>query len=648
MDCDMEPTYQDGGRSFIRTESTWARKAALTSALLIAALASGCGGADSESTQAAAAAPASAAAPAAAAAPAPADKATEESVDAAPTQEIDPVAEQEQAQQAALARAPVAAIVTGDKAPLGVNLEGLWDWARLQPFVDLMKTSRPWGTVDAPWDEGAAVDAQGWPTGDAGVMVNVRTFEPGDERMGYRWLTRGIYKLKFTGRAAVSTTSTGVVIRNYRYFASTNTSTADVVIGAGADQLMLTFRKTTNGVKNVSLRQPGYDATQTFTNEFAQALQPFGVLRLMDFLRTNSNPVRTWAERTTPASATQASAKGGAIEYAIQIANEFDKDIWINIPVGANDAYVRNLAQMLRRKLAPGRAVYVEYSNELWNFQFPQSEANMQAAVREAVAGDRTLTNGRACTQANFDAGNIEACNRYWAGYNRVGKRVTEIAQIFSGVWGDAAMNDRVRVVYATQFANPGIAEGVLKNIATYRGKPASLLYGVATAPYFYLSEQLAASESASQAQILQSLEASLRTENEPRFAAGVTVGGNFVRKAYTGGDNTGASHKALADFYGLKSLAYEGGPDLRQNPANAPAKIAANRDPKMGALVTSEIAQWFGCGNDLFMHFSLSSSWDQYGYWGLTNNPKQLDVPKYDAARALALRARSTLTTCR
>ncbi|MEJ5990296.1 hypothetical protein WG902_09880 [Ramlibacter sp. PS3R-8] len=637
------------GLSFSRNQLDWARKAAFASALLLGLLAGCGGGGETEVAQAADAAKAANAPKAAMAAqqaPDAVDGAAADPAAAAAEEDLEPAEEQERAQRAALLRAPTLAAASG-RAPVGVNLEGLYDWARLQPFVDLMKTARPWGTVDAPWEERAEVDALGWPTGDAGVIVNVRTFEPGDERKAYRYLTRGVYKLKFKGRATVATTSVNVTVRGYRYDAAANRSTADVVVGAGADAIMLTFRNTRGGVKNVSLRRPGYGATETFTNEFREAMQPFGVLRLMDFLRTNDNPVRGWGERTTPASATQASRKGGAIEYAIQIANEFDKDIWINIPSGANDTYVRQLALLLRRDLAPGRVVYVEYSNELWNFIFPQATENLEAAVREAVEGDRTLTNGRLCTRELFNA-NVGECNKYHAGYNRIGKRVVQISDIFADVFGAAAMNNRVRVVYATQFASPGIAEQVLKNIATYRGQPSSKFYAVATAPYFYLSEQLASSEWASQEQILQSLQSSLNSENEPYFAAGALENGAFVRKAYRGGLNSGASHKALADFYGLKSIAYEGGPDLRQNPANATTKIAANRDVKMGALVRNELAQWFGCGNDLFMHFSLTSSWDRYGYWGLTNDPLEPAGPKYAAAREIALRDRATLTSCR
>jgi hypothetical protein len=278
---------------------------------------------------------------------------------------------------------------------------------------------------------------------------------------------------------------------------------------------------------------------------------------------------------------------------------------------------------------------------------FSQTKLNRDAAVAEAIAGDTTLTNGTQCTQALFDAmsGN---CNPYWAGYFRVGKRTVQIARIFSEVFGASAINNRVRIVYPTQFANPGIAEQVLKNIATYRAPPSSLIYGVATAPYFMLSTATAASTTATVDQILTEMGSVLQTTVEPYFAAGTKQNGVFVRGAYTGGNYTGASHKALADYYGIKSIAYEGGPDLRQDPNNVATKLLANRDARMGELLKNELSQWFGCGNDLYMHFTLTSKWDKWGYWGLTNDQTNLSTAKYTVARDIAQSARTAYTTCR
>lgn len=535
-----------------------------------------------------------------------------------------------------------------DLVPLGVNIEGLADWARLQPFVDMMKSARAWGSVTAPWESVVATDAQGWPTTDAGIVVSMVTQDAGDDQTTYKYLTPGTYKLRFTGSASVAPcASPGVSVANYVYDQAMNRSTADVVVGSNATQLILDFTGTTGGVRDVSLRRPGYPETQTFTNEFAQALAPFGVVRLMDFLGTNGNPVKTWAERTTPASGNQTGPKGAAYEYAIAMANELGKDIWINIPFGADDDFVRQLATLLNTNLAPGRAVYVEYSNELWNSVFSQTALNIEAAVAEALAGDTTLTAGTQCTQALFDSSSGD-CNKYWTGFYRVGKRDVRIAQIFSEVMGSAALNNRVRVVYATQFANPTIAEQVLKNIATYRAKPSSVIYGVATAPYFLLPDAVATATDATKDQILGGLQTALMTQIEPNFAAGSLDQGVFIKgKAYSGGNYTGATHKALADYYGIKSLSYEGGPDLGQHAANGATKIAANRDAQMGALLKSELSQWYGCGNDLYMHFTLTSQWDQWGYWGLTNNPTDLSGAKYTAVQDVANSPRSAFTEC-
>jgi hypothetical protein len=535
------------------------------------------------------------------------------------------------------------------RPPLGVNLEGLSDYARISPFVDLMKTSRPWGTPDAPWSETSAVDAQGWPTGDAGVVAKVVTTDEGEAGTPNSVIQPGTYRLKFTGRGTVSNVaSPGVTIANAAYDAATNTSTADVVVGSGAYQLNLAFRGTSGGVKNVSLRLAGYAESETFTNEFKQAVAPFTTLRFMDFLAANGTPVRTWAERTTPASATQASSKGGSYEYAIQMANELGKDIWINIPLGADDDHIRQLATLLKDTLAPGRVVYLEYSNEVWNWAFPQSGVNLRMAQAEATAGDTTLTNGTQCTQAMFDAGG-DTCNKYWAAFFRVGKRTVDISKIFGEVMGPSAFNTRYRPVYATQWSYNAIGEQVLKNMAKYRGAPSSYIYGIAGAPYFNIPADLYNSTTATTPQILDAAQASVENDLNKFFMAG--IGGNtpnFQRGvAYDGGDWKNPTQKALADFYKIKSIAYEGGLDMGQSANSAAAKMAAVKDTRMGDIAKSELDQWFGCGNDVFMYYSLSSAWGQWGYWGMTNDPSNLNSPRYVAAQKVA-QTPATNFTCR
>jgi hypothetical protein len=137
--------------------------------------------------------------------------------------------------------------------------------------------------------------------------------------------------------------------------------------------------------------------------------------------------------------------------------------------------------------------------------------------------------------------------------------------------------------------------------------------------------------------EILDSLATSFDTEVLPFFAAGTGTKALNRTVAYTGGDWTGATQKALADFYGLRSVAYEGGVDMRQHDVNLAAKYEANLDERMGGLVERLLTQWYGCGNDLFVYLSLSSAYNRWGYWGLTHDPRRLDTPKLNAARRAA-----------
>jgi len=546
--------------------------------------------------------------------------------------------------------APTPTPTPSGAAQLGVNLEGLSDYSRLQPFVDLMRSARAWGTASEPWTHTVPLDAQGWPTTDAGVVMTMITQDAGDEATNYKYIASGTYRLRFAGKATVGpVASAGVSIANYAYDSATNRSTADVVLGEGVTQLILNFTGTSGGVRDVSLRRPGYADNETFTNEFKQVSAPFGVFRLMDFLGTNGNPVRTWAERTTLTSGSQTTGKGAAYELAIQMANELGKDIWINIPVGADDDYIRQLATLLKNSLAPGRVVYVEYSNELWNFVFPQTGDNMNAAVAEALAGDITLTNGVPCTQAKFDASEGE-CNKYWAGFRRVGKKTARVSSIFKEVMGAEAFNTRFRPVYATQFASPGIGEEVMKYMAKYHGVPSTVIHGIASAPYFTLPPEVYSSTTLTATQVLDGLSHSVETEFNPYFTTGIgAMSGNYQRGvAYDGGNNRLPTQKALADFYGIKSMAYEGGLDMGQSDASPLAKMQAVKDARMGAITKSLLDQWFGCGNGVFLYFTLTSQWGKWGYWGLTNNPTNLESPRYSVARQVAESAASNFTTCR
>ena len=484
--------------------------------------------------------------------------------------------------------APATAATSGaalfNKAPIGVGLEGLADWSRAQMFADAMKTSRAWGLPEKPWVHEIQTDALGWPLEDAGVVVIADTPDIG-----------GTYALAFEGRAQVEGTF-GVEIQNLNYDGAANLSTAQVVVPAAATQIFLKFTGTQGGVKNVRLMRPGTTEKDIFSPAFVDKLKPFPVLRFMDYLSTNNNKVVQWADRTTPETSSQARAQGGALEYVVELANLTGKDIWVNVPASADENYARQMAQLLKNGLIKNQKVYVEWSNEVWNWQFQQAQDNLAQAKIEGNAADAPLA---------FDQDRNEG---YWA-MRRIAKRSAEVGQIFRDVFGDTDMS-RVRPIYATQVGYEEVYKQGFYFLEHQYGQPNQVFYALAGAPYFNLNE-----------------EENKRGDITPDeiFAVLPQRIDETLNMANTLG--------SYATYYGLKHLAYEGGQHLQDHEGNGSteAKIAVNRDPRMGPLVEKYLDGWQALNGDLFEYFTLSSGYSKWGSWGLLENMNATS-PKYDA----------------
>jgi len=109
-----------------------------------------------------------------------------------------------------------------------------------------------------------------------------------------------------------------------------------------------------------------------FIPEVVEALKEFHVIRFMDIQRTNFSVHRNWEDRASPAYYSQATIRGMSHEYAIALANETGCDAWVCVPHMASDDYIRKMAALWRDGLESGLKVYLEYSNEVWNFGFVQ------------------------------------------------------------------------------------------------------------------------------------------------------------------------------------------------------------------------------------------------------------------------------------
>jgi len=515
---------------------------------------------------------------------------------------------------AALAKPPMTKYVPPParqgSIPLGANLPLISDYSYTPVYADLVHQARRFGPPEHPW--GGAADtvelgSDGWPVGDFGLMLLAQPGLP------------GIYKLSFTGQAEVAlVASSDTSLANLRYDAAQNRTTADVLRGSAGENMVLTFSHTGPGIKALKVVRPGYDAQNPplFTTEFLQHIGRFQTLRFMDWLRTNNSQVSTWADRSTE-STHYAAASGVPWEHIIALANQTRKDIWINIPARADDDYVYQLATLLKSRLNAGSKIYVEYSNEVWNGSFSQFGINRDLAWQALQANAGAVLAYDGSTDLNI------------LGMRRVAQRGKEISDIFRAVYGDAAMLTTVRPVLASQVVQPYVARVGLDFINAVYGPPARYFHALAGAPYFNLGPQQQ-TDGLTAAGVLQAMSDSIDALPEV---------------------NQFEKNMALARWYGLSFLAYEGGSDTF-GPGSIAAKKAASLDPQMLALCQRYLRTWFGQGGGLFMWFTAGAgNWDtRYGTWELTpdlalgNTPKIQCIDSLRASPPAALQARNTV----
>src|SRR6185436_13606216 len=118
--------------------------------------------------------------------------------------------------------------------------------------------------------------------------------------------------------------------------------------------------------------------------DFLRRIRPFPTIRFMDWQQTNGTPVKEWADRPVPAMFGRTGAEGVPLEEIVALANRVSRNVWVNIPQGASDDYVKQFATFLRDRLHAGAVIHFEYGNELWNFGFEASKENLKAAKANA------------------------------------------------------------------------------------------------------------------------------------------------------------------------------------------------------------------------------------------------------------------------
>ncbi|RKF16927.1 hypothetical protein D6850_05195 [Roseovarius spongiae] len=538
----------------------------------------------------------------------------------------------------ALMAAPLALGLPGRAAagaarPLAFGLAPVNDWATQQPFLDVFKTARrwighlpkQWGGVDfATLEARGLLDAQGWPKTIPGDLGSIGTVILTD--MPEAADLAGRYLLRFDGTGIVEVSGRAT---NKRY--GEGEVAFDYAPGPGPVEIRIQRsdpRGAGDHVRNIRVTREAdraaLESGALFRPGFLDMLRGAKCLRFMDWMNTNDSGQGDWSARPRVSDFSY-TRYGVPVEVMLALANTLESDAWFNMPHLADDAYLTGFARMVKDGLAPGLKAHVEYSNEMWNWQFLQTE------WADAKAFERWGEKDRG---AQFH-----------------GMRAAEAAQAWARVFqgGDRA---RLVNVIATQTGWLGLERHIL-TAPLYTAEapgnrpPAEAFDAYAVAGYFghflgtkpgarmvheWLREGRAGGEAEAFAFATQRAAAELRDgaiSGDPEGSVADLIGRILPY------------HAEVAKRHGLDLIMYEGGshvvgtgPRLDDDELTA-FFIHLNYSPQMGALYNKLLDGWSGLTGGVFNHYADMQAPGKWGSWGALRWPGD-DNPRWQALARL------------
>ena len=471
----------------------------------------------------------------------------------------------------------------------GMGLEGLSYWDKARPFKDFMKTSDSHiltfeanSSNGTSWNTGVEsqlpMDTEGYPTVvPANTSIGLQKVRIVLSAGGH--LPIGEYVFLYDGQGEIY----------FRGNITTLTSTPGrmTIRVNGTDNLWMDIDASTQGnhLRNFRLVRPEHEgnyAVQPFYQPFLDHLCAFNPIRFMDWQGTNASELVNWSDRGKPNDRSQTMRNGISYEHIIQLGNTLNRDVWICVPHAATDDYIRNMAALFRDGLKPNINVFLEYSNEVWNWQFTQAH-----------------------WVSNNGNQNISYPRRYT-------ERALNAFRIWQQEWG--SQSSRVKRVLGTQTGYNYISEQIL---AQAKGEFDYF------APTFYfgyggtcLNNLRAIGASATATDVINCTRESMRA-----FFPN-------IRQTY-----------CLAQLYGKPIAHYEGGQHMTSNPTIEPfqtALYASQIDPQIRTLYQEMIDSLRRYGGTAYATaFVLTGVREsRYGSWGhiedIDQNTTTQPAPKY------------------
>lgn len=504
------------------------------------------------------------------------------------------------------------------KLQFGTNLGGLSDYATELPFVDMMKNCRVWYSKDydnpswnSPWNTESADSftyrQDGYPT-QIPQKIGNRTYK---QKLATIWAITdgwkpGKYVVLFDGKGVLDfwggLSQLNKISGNKYTFQFENPKGSIL-------EMIINESDINDPVRNIRVIHSDYELSyenQPFNPLWLNKLSIFRSVRFMDWGHTNNwnqsddwswdnQEKYDWVERAASDRYTWTENKGIPYEMMIRLMNDFDLDGWVCVPHNASDEYIRKMAQFFHDNLEPERKLTVEYSNEIWNWMFGQTQwLNKYGCINQ---------------------------NKIWP------EGIVPFIQNCLDIWADV-FSDRPGMITKAVGVQTGwfdVSKRIVQNIRT------SSFDAVSPAYYFGLSDETLESEldalgsNATVADLAHRVRKS-RDKNEKKWISDIKT--------------------KIADPLGLPVIFYEGGQHITPNPfGQDPSYEKCLLDIQRDSSMYNLYNEWFdfmeSLNNDdkplTCMNFSFVSGRSaKYGSWGILETMDQdtslVPAPKYSA----------------
>lgn len=299
---------------------------------------------------------------------------------------------------------------------MGMNLERVVDYNPDWMFTDAFLESRPWTSYQQNastgiFNMGGAVhtDSRGFPTMlEQTTNAQGQTLDQQLSALMYGGMDghypAGVYTAQWRGSGTVRWMRDSLLLDQWDTADGVHHARVQVMPTRMGMEMRIETMSAADPIRDIHIWVPDYNG-QSFVGQvwrpgaefspfhplYLERLAPFKSIRFVHAADAIQSDIVHWTDARPVDYATQSSSatvfqNGMSPEYMIELCNELNADPWFCMPYLAEDDYVRNFAQTVNSMMEPGRKVYVEWSDEIWN-PSPGYEAHAWVWAQSASTG---------------------------------------------------------------------------------------------------------------------------------------------------------------------------------------------------------------------------------------------------------------------